>query len=86
MNVYSFANRGFDTIVSTAFEQDLGNVACSYCGQCASVCPTGAIVERDDTEKFGTLLTTQIKSLLCRPRLPCALPLAKNWAWNPAAL
>lgn len=51
MNVYSFANRGFDTIVSTAFEQDLGNVACSYCGQCASVCPTGAIVERDDTEK-----------------------------------
>ena len=51
MNVYSFANRGFDSIVSTAFEQDLSKVACTYCGQCATVCPTGAIVERDDTEK-----------------------------------
>ena len=47
MSVYSFAERGFDTIVSTAFEQDLGKVECSYCGQCASVCPTGAIVEKD---------------------------------------
>ena len=46
MSVHSFAERGFDTIVSTAFEQDLGKVECSYCGQCASVCPTGAIVEK----------------------------------------
>ncbi|MEG0797829.1 MAG: NADH-dependent [FeFe] hydrogenase, group A6 [Acidaminococcaceae bacterium] len=51
MNVYSFAGRGFNTIVSTAFEQGLEKVACSYCGQCASVCPTGAIVEKDDTPK-----------------------------------
>lgn len=51
MNVYSFANRGFDSIVSTAFEQDLSKVACTYCGQCASFCPTGAIVEKDDTER-----------------------------------
>lgn len=51
MSVYSFAGRGFNTIVSTAFEHDLSGAECSYCGQCASVCPTGAIVERDDTEK-----------------------------------
>lgn len=51
MSVYSFAGRGFDTIVSTAFEHDLKDAACAYCGQCASVCPTGAIVERDDTGK-----------------------------------
>ncbi|MCI1821359.1 MAG: [FeFe] hydrogenase, group A [Megasphaera sp.] len=51
MNVYSFANRGFNSIVSTAFEQDLSKVACTYCGQCASLCPTGAIVEKDDTER-----------------------------------
>lgn len=51
MDVYSFAGRGFNTIVSTAFEHDLKDVACTYCGQCASVCPTGAIVEKDDTEQ-----------------------------------
>lgn len=51
MNVYSFAGRGFGTIVSTAFEQDLKDSVCTYCGQCSSVCPTGAIVEKDDTEQ-----------------------------------
>lgn len=51
MDVYSFAGRGFNTIVSTAFEHDLKDAACTYCGQCASVCPTGAIVEKDDTEQ-----------------------------------
>ncbi len=51
MNVYSFAGRGFTTIVSTAFERDLKDSVCSYCGQCSSVCPTGAIVEKDDTGK-----------------------------------
>ena len=35
----------FTFIATTAFEQDLGKVECSYCGQCASVCPTGAILE-----------------------------------------
>jgi iron-only hydrogenase group A len=32
-------------------DQGLGNVACTSCGQCALVCPTAAIVERDDTEE-----------------------------------
>ena len=56
MDVYSFAGRGFHTIVSTAFEQGLEKVACTYCGQCASVCPTAAIVEKDDTDKAWAAL------------------------------
>lgn len=51
MNVYSFAGRGFNTIVSTAFEHDLKDAVCTYCGQCATVCPTSAIIEKDDTER-----------------------------------
>ena len=51
MNVYSFAGRGFNTIVSTAFEHDLKDSVCTYCGQCATVCPTSAIIEKDDTER-----------------------------------
>lgn len=64
MSVYSFAERGFDTIVSTAFEQDLGKVECSYCGQCASVCPTGAIIERDDTEKVWSAINDPDKIVI----------------------
>lgn len=43
--------RGFDTHIGSAFEKDLANVACISCGQCIVHCPTGAIVEKDDTDK-----------------------------------
>ncbi|MBO5395460.1 MAG: iron hydrogenase small subunit [Clostridia bacterium] len=43
--------RGFDTHIGCAFEMPLGDVSCISCGQCITVCPTGAIAERDDTQK-----------------------------------
>ena len=42
--------RGFDTHVSSAFDKDLADVSCISCGQCIVNCPTGAIVEKDDTD------------------------------------
>lgn len=35
-----YANRGFDAKVCSPFEHDLD---CEFCGQCISVCPTGAL-------------------------------------------
>jgi iron-only hydrogenase group A len=54
------SNRGIQSKVSTYMEKGLGNVACTNCGQCALVCPTGAIVERDETDKvFDDLLNPE---------------------------
>lgn len=64
MNVYSFAGRGFNTIVSTAFEHDLKDAACTYCGQCSSVCPTGAIVEKDDTDQVWRAINDENKVVI----------------------
>ncbi|MCX8068892.1 MAG: formate dehydrogenase subunit alpha, partial [Thermodesulfovibrionales bacterium] len=35
-----FTNRGFKTLIETPFKKDLN---CEFCGQCISVCPTGAL-------------------------------------------
>ncbi|MFO7938001.1 MAG: NADH-dependent [FeFe] hydrogenase, group A6 [Kiritimatiellia bacterium] len=40
-------NRGFDTVIGPAFTRDLSEVACVQCGQCAAVCPVGAITEKN---------------------------------------
>ena len=56
LDVYGYINRGFKTIVGPAFNLGLDQVACTYCGQCAAVCPTAAICERDDTEKVFAAL------------------------------
>jgi NADH-quinone oxidoreductase subunit G/NADP-reducing hydrogenase subunit HndD len=50
LDVYTSANRGFDSIVEPAFGLGLDKVACSFCGQCTTVCPTAALTEKDDTQ------------------------------------
>jgi len=50
VNAIGLSGRGIKTKISTYLEKGLGNVACTNCGQCALVCPTAAIVERDDTD------------------------------------
>jgi NADP-reducing hydrogenase subunit HndD len=42
--------RGFETIVGSAFEKPLAEVPCINCGQCIAVCPVGALMERDDAD------------------------------------
>ncbi|MBF0207375.1 MAG: iron hydrogenase small subunit [Oligoflexia bacterium] len=42
--------RGFKTQIGPAFAADLDEVTCVQCGQCAAVCPVGAISEQSEIE------------------------------------
>ncbi len=50
-------NRGFDTVVKPMLEMPLAESGCESCGQCVSVCPTGALQERITTKKSIPLET-----------------------------
>ncbi len=50
-------NRGFSTHIGCAFDQPLGEVNCISCGQCIVACPTGALGEKDDTDKVWAALS-----------------------------
>ena len=56
--------RGFDTHIGCAFELPLGEVGCISCGQCITVCPTGALSERDDTQKVMDALNDPDKHVI----------------------
>ncbi len=46
----TYASRSDDLIVTTPYNLSMEKTDCTLCGQCSLVCPTGAIVEKDDTQ------------------------------------
>ena len=51
IGVLGFQKRGFKTIVGPADNRSFANSPCMQCGQCTLVCPTGALMEKDDIAK-----------------------------------
>ena len=86
MNVYSFIKRGFHAMVSPAFEQDLSKVACSFCGQCASLCPTAAIREKDDTEKVWEAIHDPKKIVVCQVAPSVRVALGEEMGQAPGSI
>ncbi len=57
-------NRGFKTEIASAFDMGLAETACVSCGQCIAVCPTGALGEKDDTDKVWAALADPTKTVV----------------------
>ena len=52
LSVLGFQNRGFATIVAPAENRSFANSPCIQCGQCVSVGPTGALLEKGEISKI----------------------------------
>ncbi|QSX09045.1 iron hydrogenase small subunit [Alkalibacter rhizosphaerae] len=47
VGILNTQNRGFEATVAGGLDLPLGETVCTNCGQCVTVCPTGALKERD---------------------------------------
>ncbi len=64
VSVIGANDRGIDTAIGTPFRLALSDVPCISCGQCTAVCPTGALVEKDDTDKVWEALSDPTKHVV----------------------
>lgn len=64
VSVIGANDRGIDTHIACAFEKPLNDVPCISCGQCIVVCPTGALTEKDDTDKVWAALNDPSKHVV----------------------
>jgi iron-only hydrogenase group A len=67
--------RGFQSVIGPAFTAELADVVCVQCGQCAAVCPVGAISENDETAKVWAAIEDPKKTVLVQtaPAIRAAL-------------
>ena len=56
VGVLSAINRGFGVTVATAFNLEMLDTSCTYCGQCVAVCPTAALTEMSVLHKVWRAL------------------------------
>ncbi|OPZ72367.1 MAG: NADP-reducing hydrogenase subunit HndC [Firmicutes bacterium ADurb.Bin456] len=64
VNAIQAQERGFNSLIAPAFNEQIANMECVQCGQCSLVCPTGAIYEVDDTEKVWAALADPKKHVI----------------------
>ena len=60
----SAVNRGFEAVVSPAFEQPLGESSCINCGQCVQVCPVGALSLVDNVSDVMKAIADPTKTVV----------------------
>jgi len=51
IGVLGFAHRGFQRVVTTFYDEPIGESRCLECGECISVCPTGALVFKEGKQR-----------------------------------
>ena len=86
VGVLSGINRGFGTQVSTFFGDDLIDTNCTFCGQCISVCPTGAFVEKDNTREAWAALGQKEKTVMVQTAPAVRVGLGEEFGLDPGSI
>ena len=86
VGVLSGVNRGFSTEIGTFFETDLAKTECTFCGQCINVCPTGALLEKDNTDEAWSLLAQKEKPVMVQIAPAVRVGISEEFGLKPGTI
>ena len=82
----SAVNRGFEAVVSPAFEQPLGESSCINCGQCVQVCPVGALSLVDNVSDVMKAIADPTKTVVVQTAPAVRVALGEEFGMEPGSI
>ena len=86
VGVLGAIRRGFDTTIAPTFDKMLSDTNCTFCGQCVAVCPTGALTEKDNTDRLLDDLCNPDKVVVAQPAPAVRVALGEEFGYEPGTI
>jgi len=86
VNVLSGVDRGFQTVVSPAFNLPMTETSCTFCGQCVAVCPTAALTEVNNVPKVWRALKNKDKYVIVQTAPAVRVALGEEFGMEPGTV
>ncbi len=81
-----FAHRGQKVMVLPSFGKGLNDVECVFCGQCASVCPTGALTVKSDVDAVWKAVNDPKKTVVVQIAPAVRVAIGESFGLKPGTV
>ncbi len=86
VGVLSAINRGFGVSVAPAFNLDMVDTSCTYCGQCVAVCPTAALTEMSYLHKTWRALANPNRHVVAQVAPAVRVAIGEMFGMEPGTI
>jgi NADH-quinone oxidoreductase subunit G/NADP-reducing hydrogenase subunit HndD len=85
VRILDMIHRGFASTISTGLELPLGETSCTNCGQCVTVCPVGALKEKDATEMVWDALHDPERTVIVQTAPAVRVAIGEEFGMEPGS-
>lgn len=86
VGILNAQNRGFNTVIGPSEGFELMDVNCTFCGQCTTVCPVGALKEKDAIEDVWQAIQNPNKRVVVQTAPAVRAALGEEFGYEPGTL
>ena len=83
LSIYTFSDRGADSLPLPAYGVEMTYTDCIACGQCSAVCPVGAIMEQPDYKHVEVELRRHEKVLIVQTAPAVRVAISEEFGTEP---